>query len=204
MKPPKWEKVEPDQKEFLLKEIEVIHNQISKCDEYSLIVKGWAITLWFALLLFAISQKSNEIKINILLISLLGLLAFWIIDAYFKYFQRISIARSNLISDYLNQNTQNNSQNYSFRIYDPVGRISKKRKKNEKRKNNYYWKDYIKNFGFLRAIVVRVVSTLYCLLIGITFILMNIITQNFLYLILAHIFFGLGSYFFILSHLEKI
>ena len=62
IKPPNWENVVNEQQPFLLKEIEVIHNQISKCDEYSLIVKGWAITLWTALLLFVISQNPNEIN----------------------------------------------------------------------------------------------------------------------------------------------
>ncbi len=204
MNKPDWEQVDSNQKEFLLKEIEVIQNQISKCDEYSLIVKGWAITLWTALFLFAISQITNDIKIITLLFSIFSLFAFWIIDAFFKYFQRMSIARSNLISDYLNKQIPENSQDFIFRIYDPVGRISKELRNNQKRKNNYYWKNYIKRFRFLKSFIVRVVSILYCFLIGITFIIMNIIAQNCIYPFLAGTFFFLGVILFILSHIELI
>lgn len=204
MNEPDWRQVTSDQKEFLLKEIEVVQNHINKCDEYSLIVKGWAITLWSALLLFAISQIIIDIKISILWVSIIILLVFWIIDAYFKYFQRTSIARSNLISDYLNNHTPENDRDFTFRIYDPVGRISKERKRKEKRKENYYWKNYFKRLRFLRAFVVRVVSSLYCFLIGFTFIFINIITQNCIFLISSIIsFFCVGAFFF-LSHIEKI
>ena len=134
IKPPNWENVVNEQQPFLLKEIEVIHNQISKCDEYSLIVKGWAITLWTALLLFVISQNPNEININVLCLSIGSLFMFWIIDAYFKYFQRMSIARSSLISDYLNKKLPKNGNDFIFRIYDPVGRISKNLKEIEENK----------------------------------------------------------------------
>ncbi len=127
MNEPNWKQITSDQKEFLLKEIEVVQNQISKCDEYSLIVKGWAITLWSALILFAISQNTTDLKISILWFSFFNLFPFWVIDAYFKYFQRTSIARSNLISDYLNNHIKEDSQDFTFRIYDPVGRISKER-----------------------------------------------------------------------------
>lgn len=188
----------------MLKEIEVVQNQISKCDEYSLIVKGWAITLWSALILFAISQNTTDLKISILWFSFFNLFPFWVIDAYFKYFQRTSIARSNLISDYLNNHIKEDSRDFTFRIYDPVGRISKERKEKEKKKENYYWKNYFKGLSFLRSFIVRVVSTLYCYLIIFTFIIMYYYSQNCLYLIFDIIPFCFGVIFFILSHIEKI
>ena len=216
IKPPSWKNITEEQQPFLLKEIEIIQNQINKFDEYSLIVKGWSITLWTALLFFTINQISVEIKLSILGLSIGSLFLFWLIDTYFKFFQRISIARSCLISDYLNEETPDlkTNQEFIFRIYDPMGRISKKRKviatekrgkmKKEKRKDNYYWKNYLGRFRFLKAFIVRIVSTLYCILIEITLFLIWFLSQDLLFFILMMPVLCLLIFSFILSHQGKL
>lgn len=215
---PSWKNIAEEQQPFLLKEIEIIQNQIKKFDEYSLIVKGWSITLWTALLFFTINQISDAIKLSILGLSIGSLFLFWLIDTYFKFFQRISIARSCLISDYLNEETPDlkTNQEFIFRIYDPMGRISKKRKvldkekrgktkkKKEKRKDNYYWKNYLGRFRFLKAFTVRIVSTLYCILIEITLFLIWFLSQDSLFFILTIPVLCLLIISFILSHREKL
>ena len=216
IKPPSWKNITEEQQPFLLKEIEIIQNQIKKFDEYSLIVKGWSITLWTALLFFTINQISDAIKLSILGLSIGSLFLFWLIDTYFKFFQRISIARSCLISDYLNEETPDlkTNQEFIFRIYDPMGRISKKRKviatekrgkmKKEKRKDNYYWKNYLGRFRFLKAFIVRIVSTLYCILIEITLFLIWFLSQDLLFFILMMPVLCLLIFSFILSHQGKL
>lgn len=150
MKKPEWENDKFNQQEFLLKEIEVIYNQISKFDEYSLIVKGWAITLWTALFFYAITQNNNNSEIGVLWLSIGILLGFWLIDTYFKVFQRVFIARSNFISDYLNGQTppKENNKEVKFPIYDPIGRISKERKEKKKEKKIIIGKTILKESDF--------------------------------------------------------
>ena len=85
----------------------------------------------------------------------------------------------------------------NFPIYDPVGRRSKK-------DNSNYVNDYIKKYTFLRAITVRLVSTLYCFLMITTFILMNLASPNWLYIILIVIFSVLILISNVLSQKSKI
>ena len=71
-----------DNKDFFLKEIELIQNIISRMASNSFLVKGWAVTLVVATLL--LDGKSVRVYI-----SFIPLLLFWFLDAYFLWQERL-------------------------------------------------------------------------------------------------------------------
>ena len=71
-----------DNKDFFLKEIELIQNIISRMASNSFLVKGWAVTLIVATLL--LDGKSVRVYI-----SFVPLLVFWFLDAYFLWQERL-------------------------------------------------------------------------------------------------------------------
>lgn len=83
---------------MLEKEIVSIESKINYYDTYSLIVKGWAITIWIGIFLWAIQSS----YLQFIWISLFPILLFWIFDAYFKLYQRKHIIRLQWIQDFLN------------------------------------------------------------------------------------------------------
>ena len=69
-------------KDFFLKEIDLIQNIISRMASNSFLVKGWAVTLVVATLL--LDGKSVRVYI-----SFIPLLLFWFLDAYFLWQERL-------------------------------------------------------------------------------------------------------------------
>jgi hypothetical protein len=70
-------------KEYMLKEIEIIQNIINRMASNSFIIKGWAITLVVATLLLKGAEKYK------VCIAFIPLLAFWFLDAYFLWQERM-------------------------------------------------------------------------------------------------------------------
>lgn len=70
-------------KEYMLKEIEIIQNIINRMASNSFIIKGWAITLVVATLLLKGTEKYQ------VCIAFIPLLAFWFLDAYFLWQERM-------------------------------------------------------------------------------------------------------------------
>lgn len=84
-------------KEIFLSELNNLDTNIGRYDTHSLIIKGWAITLWSGLAYFAIKESVHflfAVQIFILLI-------FWSFDALYKYYQRRFAIRSEKINAFL-------------------------------------------------------------------------------------------------------
>jgi hypothetical protein len=150
---------DPNKKEFILKEIELIHGNIKKFDDYSFITKGWTISLWSALILLILQEiYYNSLLELMIYLPIVIIFPFWILDALLKYFQRFSVARSEIIGDYLN----NNENSDNFVMYDPVSRLSR---------NDERFKDYFEKVQFWKCFLVRLVSFIYHVLIIINLII---------------------------------
>jgi len=136
------------QKQLLLQEIETIQSKISIYDNLSFTIKGWAVTLWSAIVIFGVKENNIEI----IIVSIFVVLAFWILDTYFKIYQRRLTTRMGVIEDFLNNIEeyelkglkeafkQNSFDN--FIIHDPIGRLSLKQNQNfqskYKRKTSFW------------------------------------------------------------------
>jgi hypothetical protein len=85
--------------DILRDEIGTIHTRIGAFDTLSFQVKGWAATLWAGLVGYAFAQgKPHSIAVSIPL-----LIAFWILDAFFKSYQQRVRSRMGVIERFLNQ-----------------------------------------------------------------------------------------------------
>lgn len=84
------------QKDILLKDMETIQNRIANFDNHSLVIKGWALTLWSAITIFSLNLMKNEF----IIISIIGLFVFWLFDGLYKFYQRPFIKRAKELKDY--------------------------------------------------------------------------------------------------------
>jgi len=87
---------------LVLKEIELLQERIGSYDKHTLIIKGWAITIWSAIWLFIINQMITKMDYLLIIAGLLGIFAltfFWGFDALYKYYQRAFIVRTKQIED---------------------------------------------------------------------------------------------------------
>ena len=85
------------QKDLLTKEIEYVHTRIAAYDDLSFKIKGWAITIWAGVVTFGTKENAPLI----ILASIPVLIVFWILDTYFKQYQRRSMSRMGVIEDFL-------------------------------------------------------------------------------------------------------
>ncbi len=83
--------------DLLVKEIEYIHSRIAHYDELSFKIKGWAITLWSGIVAFG----AKEGLALAVLASVPATITFWIVDAYYKQYQRRSMLRMGVIESFL-------------------------------------------------------------------------------------------------------
>jgi hypothetical protein len=112
---------------LLVKEIEYIHSRIAHYDELSFKIKGWAMTLWSGIVAFG----AKEGLALVVLASVPATMTFWIMDAYFKQYQRRSMVRMGAIESFLNSKgffedkglraAFRSGEAGNFPIHDPIG-----------------------------------------------------------------------------------
>ncbi|MBN8580636.1 MAG: hypothetical protein J0L96_08185 [Anaerolineae bacterium] len=150
-KSPKEKNLFEFQQDLLIKEIEYIHSEIARYDALSFQVKGWALTIWSALIAFGVKE-------NIYLIiaaSFPAIIAFWVIDANFKQYQRRSTSRKAVIELFLDSKgiyeKSGLRESFSkgdfgqFPIHDPTSNRTKKLNKEFEdrfRKKTRFWKAF--------------------------------------------------------------
>lgn len=71
-----------------LKHLELIQGVINRMSSNSFMIKGWTITLISAFFAFAVSAAEKE-KIAFIVLALLPVLAFWLLDGYFLWQERL-------------------------------------------------------------------------------------------------------------------
>src|SRR3954466_7647051 len=117
--------------------MEYIHKRIADFDDLSFKIKGWAITLWSGIVAFGVSEGLAIV----VLASIPAMITFWIVDAYFKQYQRRSMMRMGVIESFLDSNgffkykglrTAFESEDFhsedvgNFPVHDPVGNRTRK------------------------------------------------------------------------------
>lgn len=113
------------QKDLLKNEIEYIHSKIETYDDLSFKIKGWAVTIWSVVVAYGAQNKNSLVILS----SLPALITFWILDAYFKQYQRHSRFRMGRIEKFLDSKEEDNTlisafkmRNFGdFPIHDPMG-----------------------------------------------------------------------------------
>lgn len=190
--------------EDLKEEFKLIQKKISNWDNFSLSIKNWAITIWAAIIVFIgtqyYTQKTNSIDLAILFwIPILIPLPFWFFDGLFKFFQRLPIIRGQAIEDYLNNSLleldnkgnkrlekriekfnkkskekttlekESDKFKANFPIYDPISRISKT--------FLFFDAKYNQKTNIVACLVVRIVLTIYFIIVFLTILIIAIITS---------------------------
>jgi hypothetical protein len=155
------------QLQLLLIEIEIIQSKISSFDDLSFKIKGWAVTLWSAIIIWSYKNGGSDL----LLIAVIVILSFWFLDAYYKTIQIQFRTRMSSIEDFINSknlyednNLVSTFQRKTFEtimIFDPIGRLGKKF--NVDYKKNYYSKTNI-----WKAFFIWDVTLLYLILLSVT------------------------------------
>jgi len=84
-------------KDIFLNELATIDTNIGRYDTHSLIIKGWAISLWAGLVYFAIRESAYLL----FAVQILAMIIFWSFDALYKYYQRRFAIRSEKIFTFL-------------------------------------------------------------------------------------------------------
>ena len=142
------------QKDLLMKEAEMVQEKIKDYDILSFKIKGWCITLWSAFIVLGFQFHIQGIIIIIYSTSIS--LIFWLLDTFFKIYQRVWAVRMQDIQDFINSTDYyegkglkqqlDNKPNNKFYVFDLVGRIStnKKPKYKEKKKElTNFWKAFL-------------------------------------------------------------
>jgi len=163
-------------KDIFLNELANIDTNIGKYDTHSLIIKGWAISLWAGLVYFAIKESAYLL----FAVQIISLIIFWSFDALYKYYQRRFAIRSEKILTFLKDYIiVENNNNLEFR----------KKKKDEIVKNAlplvlHREESPIKISGeenklksLNRCFILRAVSTVYLYLISSSFLIALFITD---------------------------
>ena len=140
------------QHELLTKEIDYIHSQISHFDTLSFQIKGWAITVWAAIIAFGSSQATALV----VLASIPAMITFWVLDAFFKRYQRRFFVRMAVIEQFLDSSGvfEDNGLQAAFAhkdfgrfpIHDPIA--ARTRRLNPEftawyRESTSYWKAFL-------------------------------------------------------------
>jgi hypothetical protein len=108
---------------ILIKEIDLIDNTIGRLDELALRNRNWGTTLWAGLVAVILQQ---ELAKNLLLVTVVIPLLFWLIDVQWKAALLKCSRRQAAISDFLNspvlQDLFETGQVSSIELLDPTGR----------------------------------------------------------------------------------
>lgn len=161
-----------DKRDFLEKlfisDFSSLQNGIGRYDTHSLIIKGWAITIWSGLMYFIVKESVHEL----FLIQVILLIIFWSFDALYKYYQRFLALRYSEMMDYFE----------GYKLKTKEGELKFVYYSNDKgdlsiinlREKSTYSKA-AKRKALKRCIVLRVVSVIYIYLISASFLLSLII-----------------------------
>ncbi|MFJ8544439.1 hypothetical protein ACIRFH_20875 [Streptomyces sp. NPDC093586] len=68
-----------------IKHLELIQMTVARMGNNSFLIKGWSLTVTGALLAFAVRTEDRALA----LVSLVPVLAFWLLDGYFMYRERL-------------------------------------------------------------------------------------------------------------------
>ncbi|MEU3729472.1 hypothetical protein AB0E81_08695 [Streptomyces sp. NPDC033538] len=68
-----------------IKHLELIQAVVARMGTHSFLIKGWSLTVTGALLAFAVGDSDASVA----LVGLVPIVAFWFLDAYFHYQQRL-------------------------------------------------------------------------------------------------------------------
>lgn len=179
-------------KKIFLTDFSTIQSEIGRYDSHSLIIKGWAITLWSGLMYFIIKESIHELFI----IQIILLLVFWSFDALYKFFQRRLALRYNELQKYFEGYNLNIGKKGELKIkYNENTRSGLKiinpredflDEKSEERKS------------LNRCILLRAVSVVYFYLISASFLISIFIIEFFLPILLLSIVilcFGIYTFF---------
>jgi hypothetical protein len=139
------------QQNLLVKEIEYIHSRIAHYDDLSFKIKGWAVTIWSGIVAFGAREDAPLVVST----SIPAIAAFWILDAYFKQYQRRSMNRMAVIEMFLDSRgyfeesgvrAAFEKKNFGqFPIHDPISSRTKKLNENfnkRYRERTNYWKSF--------------------------------------------------------------
>jgi len=151
-------------KKIFLSEISTLDQSTGKYDTHSLLIKGWAITLWSGLMYFVLKESLYAI----FLIQIFILLIFWSFDGLYKLYQRSFALRSAQIQKFF--------ENFKILFYENKLKIKNCGKKIKpipftNPRANFGDQKLDKMHKFRRCLVLRVVSILYIYLISVTFLL---------------------------------
>ena len=89
--------------DVLLKEYELLHARVNDYDSRLFQIKGWSITIFSAMLGFAILKD----KPLLLIVPFFTCFIFWGLDALYKSFQRITIERTVEVESFFNGTIDN-------------------------------------------------------------------------------------------------
>lgn len=210
--------------EELKEKNKILHDNIDKWDNFSMTIKGWAITAWSAIMVFIFIELKDE---RVYMIPFFLIITFWILDGLFKQFQRYNIVQSNLIEDMLrNQDnitdisavkrylwiykSQNKLDKKIDKRYKKIDKTDIKLSSNEEEnklnlikelkeelknptwnkliKNPYFMIKYHKKVNILACLSVRMVSTIYLMLLIITSFIIYILADALIFFSLIIIF----------------
>jgi hypothetical protein len=85
------------QLDLVKQEMDMLQNSIREYDSILFTIKGWAITLFSGIILFAIDKQTPSLY----LFCIVSVLAFWLIDAFYKSTQNFLISRYRRIEELL-------------------------------------------------------------------------------------------------------
>jgi len=107
--------------EFLKLEFNCINEIIARMDEMAQATKNWAIVTWAGSIAIVLGQP--DLRKFVVFTSILPFL-FWFIDAFLRHLQRRSTYRTKVISNFLNNNSLQqsfeNQQLTDFIVLDPT------------------------------------------------------------------------------------
>lgn len=152
------------QQALLVKEIEYIHSQISHFDDLSFQIKGWAVAIWSAIAAFGAQQNAPLV----VLASIPAISTFWILDGFFKQYQRRLMSRAGVIATFLDSRGFFKEKGLHaafeqgdfghFPLYDPIaGRTRKLGEEFDKkyRERTNYWKAFtISNVSYFYLLLI--------------------------------------------------
>ncbi len=174
--------------DIFLKELEIIREKITNYDNFSLIMKGWAITLWSTIIIWYLNNGNN----TILCISIIAIISFWFFDALHKFYQRGAAVRDKQIQknlrdpEFISFLSGKCNAEEDHILYNPTGELSDS--------------EFLRYQNIFRCFLLRQVCVVYLFLISLSFLIMNeiislIISIAIIVISIILFFVGIDKYF---------